>query len=99
MRLTGIVLQDVGFGDGPVDAIYKIIKKMVKTNSKLLKFSVNSITRDMDAQGEVFVKIEEKGSTVIGKGTDTDIIVASAKAYINALNKLEYVKKRKVEGL
>ncbi|HEY3277323.1 MAG TPA: 2-isopropylmalate synthase [Syntrophorhabdaceae bacterium] len=98
LEIDGALLQDVGFGDGPVDAAFKTIKKMVKTASKLLKFSVNSITRDMDAQGEVFVKIEEKGSTVIGKGTDTDIIVASAKAYINALNKLEYVKKRKVEG-
>ena len=99
LEIDGTVHQDVGVGDGPVDAIYKIVKRMVKTNSKLLKFSVNSITRDMDAQGEVFVKIEEKGSTVIGKGTDTDIIVASSKAYINALNKLEYMKKRKVEGL
>jgi 2-isopropylmalate synthase len=98
LEIDGNLLQDSGFGDGPVDAAYKVIKKLVKTNSKLLKFSVNSITRDMDAQGEVFVKIEEKGSTVIGKGTDTDIIVASAKAYVNALNKLEYVKKRKVEG-
>ncbi|MDR2018007.1 MAG: 2-isopropylmalate synthase [Syntrophobacterales bacterium] len=99
LELEGAILQDVGFGDGPVDATYKVIKKLAKTNSKLLKFSVNSITQDMDAQGEVFVKIEEKGSTVIGKGTDTDIIVASAKAYVNALNKLEYVKKRKVEGV
>jgi 2-isopropylmalate synthase len=99
LEIDGTVLQDVGIGDGPVDAIYKIVKRMVKTGSRLLKYSVNSITKGMDAQGEVFVKIEEKGSTVIGKGTDTDIIVASAKAYINALNKLEYMKKRKVEGL
>jgi 2-isopropylmalate synthase len=98
IEIDGIAYQEAGVGDGPVDAIYKIIKKMVRTSSKLLKFSVNSITKDMDAQGEVFVKIEEKGQTVIGKGADTDIIVASAKAYINALNKLEYVKKRKVEG-
>jgi len=98
IEADGNVSQDVGYGDGPVDAAFKVIKKLVKTNSKLIKFSVNSITRDMDAQGEVFVKLEEKGSSVIGKGTDTDIIVASAKAYVNALNKLEYVKKRKVEG-
>jgi len=78
-----------------LDATYKIIKKLVKTNSNLLKFSINSITRDMDAQGEVFVKLEEKGHTVIGKGADTDIIVASAKAYINALNKLDYIKSKK----
>jgi 2-isopropylmalate synthase len=91
------VLQDVGVGDGPVDAAYKIIKRLVKTTSRLVKFSVNSITRDMDAQGEVFVKVEEKGLTAIGKGADTDIIVASAKAYINALNRLEYMKTKMVE--
>jgi 2-isopropylmalate synthase len=91
------VLQDVGVGDGPVDAAYKVIKRLVKTTSTLVKFSVNSITRDMDAQGEVFVKLEEKGLTVIGKGADTDIIVASARAYINALNRLEYMKSKMVE--
>ncbi|OPY65073.1 MAG: 2-isopropylmalate synthase [Syntrophorhabdus sp. PtaU1.Bin050] len=99
LDIDGTIAQDVGVGDGPVDATYKIIKRLVKTNSKLLKFSVNSITRDMDAQGEVFVKLEEKGYTVIGKGADTDIIVASAKAYINALNKLEYMKRKKSEDV
>lgn len=94
--IDGTVYQDVGVGDGPVDAAYKIIKRLVKTNSHLLKFSINSITQDMDAQGEVFVKLEEEGYTVIGKGADTDIIVASAKAYINALNKLDYIKSKKV---
>jgi 2-isopropylmalate synthase len=94
--IDGTTYQDVDVGDGPVDATYKIIKRLVKTNSKLLKFSINSITRDMDAQGEVFVKLEEKGYTVIGKGADTDIIVASAKAYINALNKLDYIKRKKI---
>jgi 2-isopropylmalate synthase len=93
--IDGTTYQDVDVGDGPVDATYKIIKRLVKTNSKLIKFSINSITRDMDAQGEVFVKLEEKGYTVIGKGADTDIIVASAKAYINALNKLDYIKRKK----
>jgi 2-isopropylmalate synthase len=87
----------VGVGDGPVDAIYKIVKRMVKTTSKLAKFSVNSITKDMDAQGEVFVKLEEKGHVAIGKGADTDIIVASAKAYINALNRLDYIESKKTE--
>jgi len=94
--IDGTIYQDVGVGDGPVDATYKIIKRLVKTNSHLLKFSINSITQDMDAQGEVFVKLEEEGYTVIGKGADTDIIVASAKAYINALNKLDYIKSKKV---
>jgi len=95
LEIDGNIYQDVGVGDGPVDATYKIIKKIVKTNSKLLKFSVNSITKDMDAQGEVLVKLEEKGKIAIGKGADTDIIVASAKAYINALNRLEFIKNTK----
>jgi len=97
LEVDGNTYQDVGVGDGPVDATYKIIKKIVKTNSMLAKFSVNSITKDMDAQGEVFVKLEEKGLIAIGKGADTDIIVASAKAYINALNRLEYIKNKRVE--
>ncbi|HOP85764.1 MAG TPA: 2-isopropylmalate synthase [Syntrophorhabdaceae bacterium] len=95
LEIDGNIYQDVGVGDGPVDATYRVIKKLVKTNSKLLKFSVNSITQDMDAQGEVFVKLEEKGKIAIGKGVDTDIIVASAKAYINALNRLEFIKTTK----
>jgi 2-isopropylmalate synthase len=97
LEVDGTIYQDVGIGDGPVDAAYKIIKRLAKTPSKLMKFSVNSITKGMDAQGEVFVKLEEKGLTVIGKGADTDIIVAAAKAYVNALNKMEYLKKRKTE--
>ncbi len=97
LEIDGSVYQDVGVGDGPVDAIYKIIKRMVKTSSKLAKFSVNSITKDMDAQGEVFVKLEEKGHVAIGKGADTDIIVASTKAYINALNRLDYIGSKKTE--
>ncbi len=92
LEIDGNIVQDVGTGDGPVDATYKVIKRLVKTTSKLEKFSVNSITQDMDAQGEVFVKVSEKGLKAIGKGADTDIIVASAKAYINALNRLEYMK-------
>jgi len=94
IEVDGNIYQEVGAGDGPVDATFKIIKKIVKTSSKLVKFSVNSITKDMDAQGEVFVKLEEKGLVSIGKGADTDIIVASAKAYINALNRLEYIKNK-----
>ncbi len=95
LEIDGQILQDAGFGDGPVDATFKAIQKITKTRSKLGKFYVNAITGGTDAQGEVFVKLEEKGSTVIGKGVDTDVIVAAGKAYVNALNKLEYVKKRK----
>ncbi|MBM4141559.1 MAG: 2-isopropylmalate synthase [Nitrospira sp.] len=75
-------------GDGPVDATYKAIASLTDTKSNLLKFEVKGITGGTDALGEVIVSLEEEGRTVRGHGADTDIIVASAKAYINALNKL-----------
>jgi 2-isopropylmalate synthase len=66
---------------------------MTGTSSKLLRFAVNSITGGMDAQGEVTVRLQENGLVALGKGTDPDIITASAKAYINGLNRLEYLKR------
>ena len=98
MEVDGQVIQEAGFGDGPVDAAFKTIKKITRTRSKLLQFAINAITGGTEAQGEVTVRLEEKGRTAIGQGADTDVIVASAKAYINALNKLEYRKKDR-EGL
>jgi len=75
-------------GDGPVDATYKAIKKLTSTKSELQRFDVKGITEGMDAQGEVTVTLEEDGRNVRGYGTDTDILVAAALAYLNALNKL-----------
>jgi 2-isopropylmalate synthase len=98
IEIDGHAFQEACFGDGPVDATLKAIQKIIKTKSKFVKFYVNAITGGTDAQGEVFVKLEEGGSTVIGKGADTDVIVASGKAYINALNKLDFVRRRKAKG-
>jgi 2-isopropylmalate synthase len=98
MEVDGKLLQEAGFGDGPVDATFKTIKKITRTKSKLLQFAINAITSGTEAQGEVTVRLEEKGCTVIGQGADTDVIVASAKAYINALNKIEF-KKQKLVGM
>jgi 2-isopropylmalate synthase len=98
MEVDGQLVQEAGFGDGPVDATFKTIKKITRTKSKLLQFAINAITSGTEAQGEVTVRLEEKGSTVIGQGADTDVIVASAKAYINALNKMEF-KKQKLVGM
>jgi 2-isopropylmalate synthase len=98
MEVDGHLLQEAGFGDGPVDATFKTIKKITRTKSKLLQFAINAITSGTEALGEVTVKLEEKGYTVIGQGADTDVIVASAKAYINALNKIEF-KKQKLVGM
>ncbi len=98
MEVDGKLFQEAGFGDGPVDATFKTIKKITHTRSKLLQFAINAITGGTEAQGEVTVRLEEKGQTVIGQGADTDVIVASAKAYINALNKIEF-KKQKLVGM
>ncbi|HBR17640.1 MAG: 2-isopropylmalate synthase [Deltaproteobacteria bacterium RIFCSPLOWO2_12_FULL_43_16] len=97
MFIDGRHEKETGTGDGPVDAVYKTIAKMTKTKSRLLKFSVNAITGGTDAQGEVTVRLQEDDHIVLGQGAHTDIIVASAKAYINALNKLEYKKREKKE--
>jgi 2-isopropylmalate synthase len=87
------VIDRMEYGDGPVDATYKAIAEITKTKSKLLKFEVKAITGGTDALGEVIVSLEEGDRTVSGYGADTDIIVASAKAYINAINKLVSRKK------
>ena len=93
------VVKDKVGGDGPVDAVYKAIARLTGTRSRLLKFSVNAITGGTDAQGEVSVRVQEDDQLVLGQGSHTDIIVASAKAYINALNRLEYKKKERRESL
>ncbi len=76
-------------GSGPVDAAFKAIESVAKSGADLLLYSVNSITTGTDAQGEVTVRLSKEGRIVNGQGADTDIIVASAKAYLNALNKLQ----------
>lgn len=86
------VVDRIEYGDGPVDAVYKAIASAVDTKSSLLKFEVKSITGGTDALGEVYVTLEEDGKTVRGHGADTNILVASAKAYLTALNKL-YIRK------
>ena len=95
IEIGGKLYQEAGFGDGPVDAATKTIAKIIKTKSRLVKFSVNAITGGTDAQGETMMILEEEGLRVTGQGAHTDIIMAAAKAYINALNKLEYQKRLK----
>ncbi|MEO8135722.1 MAG: 2-isopropylmalate synthase [Betaproteobacteria bacterium] len=93
--MARIVMADGGnerkaesMGSGPVDATFKAIESMVASGAELQLFSVNSISSGTDAQGEVTVRLMKEGRIVNGAGADTDIVVASAKAYINALNKL-----------
>jgi 2-isopropylmalate synthase len=75
-------------GDGPVDATFKAIESLAKSGAELLLYSVNAVTQGTESQGEVTVRLSKGGRIVNGVGADTDIIVASAKAYISALNKL-----------
>jgi 2-isopropylmalate synthase len=76
-------------GDGPVDATFKAIEGLAKSGAELLLYSVNAVTTGTESQGEVTVRLSKGGRIVNGVGADTDIVVASAKAYISALNKLE----------
>ncbi len=84
----GRSLADAALGTGPVDAVYKAINRIVGIPNKLTEFTVRSVTEGIDAIGEVLVRIESEGLTYTGRGASTDIIVASAKAYMNALNRL-----------
>ncbi len=84
----GEVIADAALGTGPVDAVYRAINRLVQVPNTLTEFSVKAITEGIDAIGEVTIRIESEGRTFIGRGAATDIIVASAKAYMNALNRL-----------
>ena len=88
LSVGGSESQSEADGDGPVDASFKAVERIASSQSELLLFSVNSITGGTDAQGEVTVRLAKEGRVVNGQGADTDIVVASVKAYINALNKL-----------
>ncbi|MCH8009925.1 MAG: 2-isopropylmalate synthase [Chloroflexi bacterium] len=90
----GSVLADAALGTGPVDAIYKAINRIINVPNQLTEFSVKSVTEGIDAQGEVTIRIESDGRSYAGRGADTDIMVASAKAYMNALNRLLSIQRR-----
>jgi 2-isopropylmalate synthase len=82
------IIEGASLGTGPVDAVYKAINLCVTVPNTLTEFTVKSVTEGIDAIGEVLIRIESEGVTYTGRGADTDIIVSSAKAYINALNRL-----------
>lgn len=84
----GRSLADAALGTGPVDAVYKAINRIVGIPNRLTEFTVQSITEGIDAIGEVLIRIESEDITYTGRGAATDIIVASARAYMNALNRL-----------
>ncbi|MBI2113172.1 MAG: 2-isopropylmalate synthase [Candidatus Wildermuthbacteria bacterium] len=83
----GKVEIDAATGTGPVDAVYRAINRIIGVPNKLIEFRVDAITEGIDALGDVTIRIRQNGKTFVGRGSDTDIVVASAKAYMNALNR------------
>jgi len=83
----GQVHQDAAIGAGPVDAIYRAINRVTGVANRLTEFAVKSVTEGIDAQGEVTIRVEAEGRTYVGRAADPDILVASARAYMHALNR------------
>ncbi len=99
LSINGRPVQNTGYGNGPIDAAYDSIAKLTGTESELMRFSISAITSGTDAQGEVTVRLKENGLVALGRGADPDIITASVKAYINGLNRLEYLKANPVVAI
>ncbi len=94
LTVDGVVRKTTTTGVGPVDAIFKAVAELTETKSELVRYQVNAITAGLDAQGEVAVTLSEGGRRVIGHGAHYDVLVASAKAYLHALNKLAWHKRQ-----
>jgi len=88
LSVDGASQEVTSEGDGPVDATFNAIAQIVPHIARLQLYQVHAVTEGTDAQAEVSVRLEEDGKTVVGRGADTDTLVASARAYVNALNKL-----------
>lgn len=88
LKVRGLEQRAEALGGGPVDAVYKAIQTITREEAELQLYSVNAITSGTDSQGEVTVRLEQAGRLVHGHGADTDIVIASAKAYVDGLNKL-----------
>jgi len=93
LKYAGKVLESTSIGDGPVDACYKAIDKIAGSKGKLLDYQIRSVSSGKDALGEVSIKIGSKDVILSGRGSSTDIIEASIKAYVNVVNKLAYKKR------
>ncbi len=92
MKIGDDLKTTSAFGDGPIDATYRAITQLAQSKCKLLKFAVSSITGGTEALGEVSVRLQDEGAVVTGQGVDSDVVTASARAYINGLNRLKFTK-------
>ncbi|MFN7993677.1 MAG: 2-isopropylmalate synthase [Bryobacteraceae bacterium] len=91
LRLGGEMREGAAIGDGPVDAVCKAISGVTQSKAKLIRYEIRAVTSGTEALGEVTAQLEEAGRKVVGRGASTDVIEASAKAYIDGLNKLAYM--------
>jgi len=82
------VREGAAIGDGPVDAVYKAISEVTKNTAKLVRYEIRAVTSGTGAMGEVTVQLEQDGRKMLGRGASTDVIEASAKAYVDGLNRL-----------
>ncbi len=97
LEKDGVILEEAACGDGPVDAIYKAIDRIIGVNNNLLEYNLKGVSGGTDALGEVTVKIENGVGVFIGRGLSTDILAASANAYVNAVNKLIQAQNHKTQ--
>ncbi|MFS8665923.1 MAG: 2-isopropylmalate synthase [Limnochordales bacterium] len=92
-------LEEAAIGDGPVDAVYRAIDRVTGLETQLVSYTLNAVTSGKDALGEVTVQVQDNGNVYVGRGTSTDVIEASARAYLQALNKLVYDRQRFAPGM
>ncbi len=95
LLVDGESRKTTALGVGPVDALFKAIAELTETKSELIRYEVHAVTAGLDALGEVSVTLSEDSRRIIGHGAHEDVIVASGKAYVHALNKLEWHKNRR----
>lgn len=96
MLIDGVESRVEASGDGPVDSVFNAVKNLFPHDATLQLYQVHAVTEGTDAQATVTVRMEEKGKIVVGQSSDTDTVVASAKAYVTALNKLLVRRQKKV---
>ncbi len=98
LSINGRSVKGANYGNGPIDSAFNTIAQLTGTAAELLRFTVSALTGGTDAQGEVTVRLRENGLVALGRGADPDIITASAKAYVNGLNRIEYLKANPVKA-
>jgi 2-isopropylmalate synthase len=99
VRVNDEIREAACIGDGPVDTVYKAISTATNTSAKLVRYEIRSVTSGTEAMGEATVQLRDHSTSVVGRGASTDVIEASARAYVDGLNKLMDFSEKKPSGL